>query len=115
MQLLAVPPKGEKWGSLKSLQHVVARKLSEGEAYSLLSPLFAIYELRLADAHLAGHEIEAAFKQLRVDRTVPHVFQALQMLGACVSALFTIADTLEQLPDNRDDATAKRPKAFGGL
>ena len=107
LQLLAVPPKGEKWGSLKSLQHVVARKLSEGEAYSLLSPLFAIYELRLADAHLAGHEIEAAFKQLRVDRTVPHVFQALQMLGACVSALFTIADTLEQLPDNRDDATAK--------
>jgi len=111
LQLLAAPPKGERWGSLKSLQHVVARELSDSDAYSLLSPLFAIYELRLADAHLAGNAIEAAFKQLRVDRTIPHVFQALQMLVACVSVLYGIADALKLLPDHRDDAAPEKPSA----
>ena len=99
LQRLVSPPKGERWGSLKSLQHVAARAIGEGDAHSLFSPLFKINELRQADAHLARGEIDAAFALLDVDRTAPHVFQSLQMLVACVSSLFRIAVALKMLPD----------------
>jgi len=106
LQRLVSPPKGEKWGTLKSLQHVAALAIGEGDARTLLSPFFAIYELRHADAHPARNEIDAAFVSLGIDRSLPHVFQSLQMLVACVSSLFDIADVLKMLPDYDGDRRA---------
>lgn len=111
LQRLVMPPKGERWGSLKSLEHVVALTLSAEKARTSLSPLFAIYDLRLADSHLPGSEVEDALKRLRIDRTKPHVFQALQLLVACVSTLFEIVEALEQIPASTSDATTRGPTA----
>jgi hypothetical protein len=90
LHALAAPSKGEKWGSLKSLEKALATFIDPAKARSLLSPLVATYELRLADAHLPSSAIEEAFALLKIDRTLPHVHQARQMLQACVSSLVQI-------------------------
>lgn len=94
LQKIVAPPLGTKWGSLKSLEHVVAVTAGVDRAHSLLGPLFGIYELRHADAHLPSGEIEKAVALVRVDRGAPFVIQGCQLLCACVSSLHAIADEL---------------------
>lgn len=97
LQKIAPPPKGEKWGSLKSLENVVALHVGKTSAYSLLGPLHGIYNLRHADAHLAGSDLDAAFTLVGVDQKSPFVSQGYQLLHSCVSALHAIAEVLGQL------------------
>jgi len=61
VQKLVQPPKGEKWGSLKSLEKLLGLHVTADVARSLVGPLVGIYELRHADAHLASSEIDDAF------------------------------------------------------
>ena len=60
-----------------------------------------VYELRLADAHLAGSEVHEAFKLARVDRSKPYVLQGFDLLDSCVSALYAILDVLIKAPPPR--------------
>jgi hypothetical protein len=99
IQKVVAPPKGEKWGSLKSLEKLIALKASPEKARALLGPLVGIYELRHADAHLAGSDIDEAFVLARVDRTQPFVFQGYHLLNSCVSSLFAILEVFRELPD----------------
>jgi hypothetical protein len=96
LQKIAGPPKGTNWGSLKSLENVLATEIDPKEARALLSPLVGIYELRLADAHLASSEIDQALALVRVDQSIPLIFQGYQLLDACVSSLYEIAETIER-------------------
>jgi hypothetical protein len=96
LQKIVAPPSGTKWGSLKSLEQVVAIAAGAERAHSLLGPLFGIYELRHADAHLPSSEIESSLALVRVDRRAPFVIQGCQLLSACVSSLYAIADELEE-------------------
>lgn len=50
LQTVVAPPKGTTWRSLKSLEKAHASKT--------MGPLFGIYELRRADAHLSSAEID---------------------------------------------------------
>lgn len=88
------PPKGEKWGSLKSLEKLLSSRIGDTSARQVMGPLFGIYELRLADAHLPSGEIETAFSLIRVDRTAPYVTQGYQLLDACVGCLYAIYEVL---------------------
>jgi hypothetical protein len=99
IQKIVPPPKGEKWGPLKSLEKLMAAKIGPGKAHDLFTPLFGIYELRLADAHLAGSDIDEAFSMARVDREQPFVFQGYRLLHSCVSALYSVLEVLKELPD----------------
>lgn len=95
------PPKGEKWGSLKSLERVLATKVGNELARRLLGPLVGAYELRHADAHLPSSEAADSLKLVSVDPNATPVSQGYQLLDACVSALFGIAEvfkTWDQLP-----------------
>jgi hypothetical protein len=94
MQKLVSPPKGEKWGSVKSLENLLASKIDPEKARSLLTPLVGIYELRHADAHLPSNQIDKAFSLASVDQTAPTIFQGYQLLDACVSSFYGIADVL---------------------
>ncbi len=100
LQNVVPPPKGTKWGSLKSLENVVATKIGPERARLLLGPLVGIFELRHADAHLPGGQLDDAIKLAGVDKNLPFVFQGYQLLHACVSSLYNIAKVLgpEDLP-----------------
>jgi hypothetical protein len=94
IQTIVSPPKGTKWGSLKSLENLIALKVDAKIARSILSPLVCVYELRHGDAHLPGSQVDEAFALVGVDRTAPHVHQGHQLLHACVSSIYQIIKVL---------------------
>ncbi|MDD2815609.1 MAG: hypothetical protein PHP00_07705 [Thiotrichaceae bacterium] len=96
IQKIVSPSKGEKWGSLKSLEKLLASKVGAERARNIMSALAGVYDLRLADAHLPSDgKTNDAFKLVRIDRNEPVVLQAYQMLDSCVSSLSEILKILE--------------------
>lgn len=94
LQKVVAPPKGEKWGSLKSLERVLATKVTADEAHSLMGPLFGINNLRQADAHLPSNDLHTSFVLIGVDENAPLIIQGYQLLHSCVSTLFSLAHKL---------------------
>ena len=95
MQKVIAPPKGEKWGSLKSLEKMLATKFPD-RARAALTRLVGIYDLRLSDAHLAGSTADNAFRLAGVDQSAPYVFQGYQVMRACVDCIFYVCHLLDQ-------------------
>jgi hypothetical protein len=103
IQTIVSPPKGTKWGSLKSLENLIASKIDPKIARSMLSPLVRVYELRHADAHLPSSEVDAALALVGVDQSFPFIQQGYQLLRACVDSIYGIAEVLcrwDALPKN---------------
>jgi hypothetical protein len=103
LQKLVAPPKGTKWGSLKSLENLLATRINPNHARTLLSPLVGIYELRHADAHLASREAGEALSLVRVDQNAPYVTQGYQLLHACVSSIYGICQVIEGWSDDEEN------------
>lgn len=90
-------PKGQAPGSLKSLEKLLATKIEDDKARSLLTALVGIYDLRLADAHLPGSTKTAEAMQLvSLDTTLPYVWQGEHLIRAGVDSLHLIALTLRE-------------------
>jgi hypothetical protein len=106
LQKIVVPPKGEKWGSLKTLESIVVAEVEATLAHSVMGPLHGIYNLRLADAHLPKKELDSALKLARVNPDSPFVLQGYQLLNSCVSSLYKIAEILQ--PSTGEDGSAER-------
>lgn len=96
-------PVGEKWGSLKSLEHLVARHVEPKLARSHLGPLVGIYELRHADAHLPSSSLEETLDLIGLDSGVPFVLQGFALLHACVSSLWRVGDALQEPTTRHSD------------
>jgi len=103
LQKLVAPPKGTKWGSLKSLENLLATRIDPNHARAILSPLVGIYELRHADAHLASRESGDALSLVRVDQNAPYVTQGYQLLHACVSSIYGICQVIEGWSDEENE------------
>lgn len=88
-------PKDDSLGSLKLLEQLLATRIPDDEARSLLSPLVGIYELRLVDAHLPSNDVEEALMLAGVDPEIPTVLQGLHLMDSCVSAIDAIANTMQ--------------------
>jgi hypothetical protein len=99
LHAIVSPPRGEKWGSLKSLEKVLASLNPAGDARKLMSPLVGVYDLRLGDAHLPSEKIEEAFALVGIDRTNPTVLQGAQLLMAAVCTLQRAAQIIAGRPD----------------
>ena len=84
----------EKRGSLKSLERVIAKLTDREFAAKRMKAFFAIYELRLADAHLAGSETDNSLQKLELSPNIPYVLQGRDMLIALVDALHSLAGTV---------------------
>lgn len=54
MQRIVPPPKNINWGSLKSLENLLASKIDNNKTRQITGALVGAYELRHADAHLPG-------------------------------------------------------------
>jgi hypothetical protein len=96
IQSIVPPPPKTKWGSLKSLENLLAIKIGSGKARSITSALVGAYELRHADAHLPGEDIDKAFELLKIDRGLPTVLQGYQLLQSCVSSIYDVIDILKE-------------------
>lgn len=96
IQKVIAPPKGEKWGSLKSLEKLLTSKFDNSVVRKVTAPLVGIYELRHADAHLPSSKIEEAFKLVEIDRSLPFVVQGEQMLHIVVSSLYMVLEGFKQ-------------------
>lgn len=88
-------PKGDKKiGSLKALERLVAFHRSEAEASAMMAPLFGIYDLRLADAHLGSSKIDSGKARAGIIDSDPPAMQGRQLLRAYVDNLREIAAVL---------------------
>lgn len=96
VQKIAIPPKNTKWGSLKTIENLLAIKIHSGDARKILSPIVGVYELRHGDAHLPSSDIENSFDLIQIDRSLPYVTQGYQMIYACVDNLYVILRILEK-------------------
>jgi hypothetical protein len=74
---------------------LLASKIGSEKARAILTPLVGIYDLRLGDAHLPSSKIDDAFMLVGIDQTALTVFQGYQLLYACVSSFYRIADVLK--------------------
>jgi hypothetical protein len=95
LQKVAAPPKGEKWGSLKSLEKALATLVESEEARALLTPIVAVYELRLGDAHLPSSKVEEAFRLIGIEMTQEPLQQGQKLIETTVMALATIDDAIK--------------------
>lgn len=80
---------------MKSLEKVLANVTGEQRAHTPVGPLHGVYNLRLADAHVASKDLDEAYAFAQVDRTLPFVMQGRDLLITCVTSLHTIADALK--------------------
>lgn len=99
IQSIVKPPKGEKWGSLKSVEKLLTEKIELEFARKITAPLVGTYELRLADAHLPSSKISEAYVLIGIDETQPFIYQAHYMLHQCVTSIFTIVDVIQKWED----------------
>jgi hypothetical protein len=104
LQKITIPPKKTKWGSLKTIENLLALKIPKEEARLITSPLVGVYELRHGDAHLPSSEIENSFNLIKIDRSLPSVIQGYQMLFACVNNLHLILNII----DNWDEIKTEK-------
>ncbi len=88
LQKIAPPPAKEKWGSLKSLEKYLATLVPAEDARTAMGPLFGVYELRLADAHLAAKDVENAFKLAGIDREAPPLDQGYSLIRNVADAIW---------------------------
>ena len=91
IQRVVQPPPNIRWGTLKSLEGLLATKVSADEAHTTMSPLFHIYDLRLGDAHLPRKELLSALAGLGISETSPMVIKGRQMIESVVLTLQKIA------------------------
>ena len=95
LQTIVAPPKRESWGSLKSLEKVLATKIDPADAQKILRPLVGVYKLRVADAHLPPDDVDDAMRLIGVDDEAPFVVQGWQLLDATVVAIQEIGEVIE--------------------
>ena len=85
----------ENRGSLKSLERIVAKLTDDSIAATKMSALFHIYDLRLADAHLASSEADATLQKLGLDMNLPAVIQGRDMLVSLVDAIYGLVAVIK--------------------
>lgn len=101
MQSIVAPPQGTKLGSLKSLENMLSAKVGKDNARTIMAPLAGAYDLRHADAHLAGSDVDESFKLLEIDQTLPFPHQGQQLLKSCVDAIYSVIDVLKNWNENQ--------------
>lgn len=101
LQTVVSPLKGKKWGSLKLLDNVLALVMTPEEAYTTMSPLFGMYELRHADTHLRSSDVKDALNLAGVDFDGNSITQGYQLLHTFVATLYEIANALKGMHPKR--------------
>jgi len=94
LRMIVAPPKGDNWGSIKSLEKVLATLVDHPEVRSMLSPLVGVYELRIGSAHLPSSKIAEAFALVGINPDNTPYDQALALLEATAETLLKCASVV---------------------
>jgi len=97
IKAIVTPKKKEEWGSLKSLEKLLAVQIGDEKSYELFTPLWGIYTLRNADTHLPSEDLSKAYKDCNVDRKQPLITQGYQLIQSCVSCLNEISKAIKSI------------------
>ncbi|MCG4257677.1 hypothetical protein [Acetobacter senegalensis] len=95
LQTLVTLAKGEKLGSLKSLERGLGTLVSSEEARSAMTVLVGVYNLRLGDAHLPSEKLREAFGLAGISEEEPPLFRAAHLIHNVTAALFRIAKLID--------------------
>jgi hypothetical protein len=87
LQAVVAPPRGERWGSLKSLERYLGTLIPADITHKLVGPLAGAYELRLADAHMPKAEMDSALKLVRVSLDAPLLTQGFTLIAVVAHVL----------------------------
>ncbi|WP_336490668.1 hypothetical protein [Methylobacterium nigriterrae] len=98
IQKIVSPPKGERWGGIKSLEKLVATLIPASEARSMLTPIVGAYELRLGDAHLPSGKLQDAFAMVDIDPEAIPIEQGRQLIQAVAASLARICEMIRAAP-----------------
>ena len=90
LHAVAPPPEKVKWGSLKSLEKYLATIVSPEEARDIMGPLFGVYDLRLADAHLSSQDMLSTYAQIGIGSDEIDLDQGRGMIEATAKVLWKI-------------------------
>ena len=77
---------------------MLAAVTDEGSAKTHMAPLFGVYDLRGADAHLAASDIEGAYSRIKVDRTAPYPLQGATLIKSIADTIGIIGTQLKRRP-----------------
>lgn len=77
-------------GSLKLLEKLCSEKIGPEAAGDLMSPIFGIYDLRIADAHPSGSKIDNAFALCNVVRSSTVHHQGYQLIDIFSQTIYKI-------------------------
>lgn len=91
---LSLPKSDKKPGSLKALEKLAAAHGSASAAAATMAPLFGIYDLRLADAHLGGGKVASGKARAGVNDADPPAMQGRQLIQSFVDTLDVIVGLL---------------------
>jgi hypothetical protein len=91
LQTLFEIPKGQKLGSLKSLERVLATITAPEDAKKSMAVLAGIYELRLGDAHLPSEKLQDAFRLAGVSKDERPIFRAAHLIHNATLSVLNIA------------------------
>ncbi len=92
----ALGEKKSNLGTLKLLQTLLAKHTDDDYAYAQMTPLFGVYDLRGADAHLSSSDVEECYSRLGVDRSGPYITQACDLMMSVAVAFGITGDELKK-------------------
>jgi len=95
LQKVVPPPKGEKWGSLKSLEKYLGTIISPENARLVVGPLVGAYDLRGGDAHLPGASLAEAYELARIDPKKSRLEQGFTLIASVASALLQVCRVMK--------------------
>lgn len=84
----------KKPGSMKALERLIAHHRTLTAAQAMMAPLFGIYDLRLADAHLGSSNVANGLSRASVEPKAPPATQGRQLIGSFVDTLAAITSIL---------------------
>jgi hypothetical protein len=111
LAVVTIPKGDRKPGSLKALERLVGHHRTEAEAKVIMAPLFGLYDLRLADAHLGSSNIASALERAKVDDGAPMAMQGRQLIGSFVDTIQAITNVL----NSATTTAAGNPPASGSV
>lgn len=90
-------------GTLKLLQAILASVTSDEFSKTHMAPLFGVYDLRGADAHLASSDIEDAYSRIDIDRSQPYIIQGQTLILNIANTIGVIGTQIKSRTVNNTD------------
>ena len=83
-------------GTLKLLEKLLASVTALEFAKSHMAPLFGVYDLRGADAHLSSADIENCYKRIEIDREQNCIIQGEMLLKNVAATIGVIGTQIKK-------------------